>query len=226
MIGVVVPVHNEEACLEACLLALRVAIAHPLLNGEPAMVVAVLDACDDASAAIAGRHPHVTCLTVSARNVGVARHTGAMHLLAADARWLAFTDADSRVAPDWLVAQLAEGTDAVCGLIEVDDWSEHSPAVAHRFDAHYRRVRGHRHIHGANFGVASHAYQRAGGFPAYAASEDVALVERLAALGTQIAWSPAPRVVTSARAAGRLRGGFADFLCQLRTEPMGPLGAI
>lgn len=165
MIGVVVPVHNEEACLEACLLALRVAIAHPLLNGEPAMVVAVLDACDDASAAIAGRHPHVTCLTVAARNVGVARHTGAMHLLAADARWLAFTDADSRVAPDWLVAQLAEGTDAVCGLIEVDDWSEHSPAVAHRFDAHYRRVRGHRHIHGANFGVASHAYQRAGGFP-------------------------------------------------------------
>ena len=100
MIGVVVPVHNEEDCLEACLMALRVAAMHPGLNQEPVVMVVVLDDCSDNSTVIAARHATgpMTCLTIAARNVGMARHAGAEHLLARNARWLAFTDADSRVA--------------------------------------------------------------------------------------------------------------------------------
>lgn len=217
MIGVVVPVHNEEASLEACLLALRTAALHPDLGGEPVTLVVVLDDCNDRSLDIVSRHApaHVTCLTIAARNVGIARHTGAELLLALDARWLAFTDADSRVAPDWLVAQLALSADAVCGLVTVDDWSEHPPHVSIRFAALYQRTDDHRHIHGANLGVCSRAYRRAGGFPPQPSSEDVALVQRLIALDAQIAWSTLPRVVTSARAKGRAPGGFADHLAML-----------
>ncbi|RYY84013.1 MAG: glycosyltransferase family 2 protein, partial [Comamonadaceae bacterium] len=71
---------------------------------------------------------------------------------------------------------------------------------------------GHRHVHGANLGVSATAYRRAGGFPALACSEDVALVEALKAMGANIAWSAAPRVSTSARANARARGGFGDTL--------------
>jgi hypothetical protein len=43
----------------------------------------------------------------------------------------------------------------------------------------------------------------------------VALVQRLIAIDAQIAWSTQPRVITSARAQGRARGGFADHLAML-----------
>ncbi|GLC92669.1 glycosyl transferase [Cupriavidus sp. TA19] len=226
MIGVVVPVHNEEQYLEACLIALTVACTHPLLDGEPVVIVLVLDDCSDRSAAIARRHArrhlpagHLTCLTIAARNVGKARHAGAVHLLARQARWLAFTDADTRVAPDWLVAQLALRADAVCGLVMVDDWSLHPPHVPVLFYAHYRWQDEHRHVHGANLGVCSHAYRRTGGFPPQATHEDVALVLRLMAIDARIAWSCQPRVVTSGRPRGRLPGGFADHLAALAAAP-------
>lgn len=218
MIGVVVPVHNEEECLEACLLALRVASLHPGLHQEPVVLAVVLDDCTDNSLAIVRRHAaasRILCVTIQARNVGLARHTGASHLLAHNARWLAFTDADSLVAPDWLVAQLSLRADAVCGLVTVDDWTDQPPQVAGRFAARYQRAENHRHIHGANFGVCSNAYRRSGGFPPRSSSEDVALVQRLLALNMQIAWSTQPKVVTSARARGRAPQGFADHLALL-----------
>lgn len=221
MIGVVVPVHNEEICLEACLMALGVAALHPGLQREPVMLVVVLDDCSDGSPTIARRHAsgQIAYLTIAARNVGKARHAGAELLLALDARWLAFTDADTRVAPDWLVAQLALRADAVCGLVTVDDWSEHAPHVPARFAARYRREDDHRHIHGANLGICSHAYRRAGGFPPQTSSEDVALVRRLLDIGARIAWSAGPRVITSARARGRAPGGFAEHLAILAALP-------
>jgi hypothetical protein len=59
--------------------------------------------------------------------------SGADLLLAAGARWLAFTDADSRVSPGWLAAQLVLDADAVCGSIAVDDWSDHPRSVRDYF---------------------------------------------------------------------------------------------
>ncbi|MGV7206447.1 glycosyltransferase [Oxalobacteraceae bacterium A2-2] len=226
MIGVIVPAHDEQALLPDCLHALRVAGGHPALDGEQVCIMVVLDACTDGSAAIARRHARASTgaavrvrhLALEARNVGAARAAGAQALLERGARWLACTDADSRVAPDWLAAQLALQADAVCGTVQVHDWSahrEHAPLLARHYARHYRDVDGHRHIHGANLGVSAEAYRMAGGFPPLRSHEDVALVEALERGGARIAWSAAPRVATSARRDARAREGFGDTMLRI-----------
>lgn len=211
MIGVVIPAHNEARRLARCLSSAVAAARHRALEAEPVRIVVVLDSCTDASARIAARF-EVEILTVAARKVGLARAAGADHLLGLGARWLAFTDADCRVAPDWLAAQLSLGADAVCGTVAVDDWRGHPACVREHWLRVYRDVDGHRHVHGANLGVSARAYRRAGGFPPLACDEDVMLVDLLAATGASIAWSAAPRVITSARRDARVRGGFGDTL--------------
>lgn len=220
MIGVVIPAHNEANWLGQCLLAAAVAARHVALMGESVCIVVVLDSCTDESACVT-RAAGVTALYVQARNVGVARATGANHLIALGARWLAITDADTCVAPDWIVAQLALRHDVVCGAVEVDDWGGHPPCVRETWSDRYRNVNGHRHVHGANLGVCARAYQRAGGFPPLACGEDVALVDRLTANGASIAWSIAPRVTTSARTDFRICGGFGDTLTSWSTVTSG-----
>ena len=225
MIGVVVPVHNEEACLGACLEALRLAATCPLLHGEAVCIVVVLDACSDQSQRIVLAHAMQTdlrwrldCIAIHAQNVGSARAAGAQQLLQRGARWLAFTDADTRVSASWLSTQLSLEADAVCGTVAVDDWSPHGPSAAalrQHFAQTYTDADGHRHIHGANFGVRASAYLRAGGFAPLACSEDVAMVAALQECGAHIAWSAAPRVTTSARRHARARGGFGDTLLQV-----------
>lgn len=225
MIGVVIPVHNEENYLRACLRSVQLAIAHPGLLSEEVRVVVVLDACSDGSRAIT-QAMDVDFLVIEARNVGLARAAGAASLLQAGARWLAFTDADSMVAPTWLVTQLelaAEAeADAVCGTIAVHDWSVHgeqAQLLRRRFYESYCDRDHHRHIHGANLGVSADAYRRAGGFSGLRCGEDVALVHALIACGAHVAWSAAPRVVTSSRFASHARGGFGDTLRGLTHAP-------
>ena len=225
MIGVVVPVHDEEACLDDCLTALRAAATCPLLQGEAVGIVIVLDACSDRSQRIVLTHAmqvdrrwRLDCISVNARNVGIARAAGARLLLQRGARWLAFTDADTRVSPSWLSAQLGLNADAVCGTVAVEDWSphgRHAKALRSHFARSYTDADGHRHIHGANFGVSASAYLRAGGFAPLACSEDVVLVAALQASGAHIAWSAAPRVTTSARRHAKARGGFGDTLLKV-----------
>jgi hypothetical protein len=182
-----------------------------VLLGEAVRIVVVLDDCTDRSSEIAQKFS-VETLMLRARNVGMARAAGARHLLAEGARWLAFTDADSRVSPNWLATQLSLDADAVCGSICVDDWAMHPQHVLDYFRETYVDADGHQHVHGANLGVSAQAYVRAGGFAPLACNEDVALVDQLMATGARIAWSAAPRVVTSARHASRARGGFGDTL--------------
>ncbi|KQQ45124.1 glycosyl transferase [Duganella sp. Leaf126] len=231
MIGIVIPAHDEERYLAACLAAVSQAACHAGLRGESVCVAVVLDHCRDNSRAIAMAHAgglhgaayRVDVLEVDVRNVGAARAAGAECLLAYGARWLAFTDADTVVAPDWLVAQLRLGVEVVCGTVAVDDWSAHheQPLLLSRhFDAAYTDCDGHRHIHGANLGVCALAYRTAGGFAPLACSEDVALVRALERCGASFAWSAAPRVKTSARSDARARGGFGDTLLQYAAAAM------
>ncbi len=212
MIGVIVPAHNEEELLPACLTALKAAARDPGLGGEEVRIIAVLDACTDASDRIA-RDFDIHVVRSEAKNVGLARARGARDALDAGARWLAFTDADSEVPSDWLSRQLAPGTDAVCGIVSVKDWSPHPPVVKRRYLRRYQARDGHRHIHGANLGMSAEAYRRAGGFSPMAAHEDVAMVRSLEACGATVAWVASPCVVTNSRLEGRLLGGFA---CHLR----------
>lgn len=222
MIGIVIPAHNEELYLDACLRAARVAAADPALNGEHVAIIVALDSCTDCSQAIVARHAAqaganypVDYLCVEARNVGVARAAGVRHMLTLGARWLAFTDADTEVSPTWLSEQLRLDVDVVCGTVAVSDWTPHrhnADILRQHFHNRYTDADGHRHIHGANLGVAAAAYLRAGGFEPLACSEDVALVDALQRTGARFCWSAAPRVTTSARRDAKARGGFGDTL--------------
>ncbi len=214
MIGICIPAHDEERYIGACLKSATTAARHPLLRAEPVQIVVVLDMCRDRTATLAAAWP-VRCLAIRARNVGMARAAGARHLLEAGARWLAFTDADTRVSPRWLVEQLSLQADVVCGTVGVSGWAAHGAqarAARRGFSLHYQDRDGHRHVHGANLGIAAPAYCRAGGFRALACSEDQALVDRLLLDGCRIAWRARPRVVTGARPHALVEGGFAAAL--------------
>jgi len=215
MLGVVVPAHNEEQRIAACLRSLKTAASYVGLAGEPVEIVVALDACSDATADIVLGFD-VSVVTIDARNVGIARACGAEVALAAGARWLAFTDADTVVAPDWLHAQLSLKADAVCGTVGVTDWRAGDEALRWRHRELYFDVDGHRHIHGANMGVCAKSYRSVGGFQPLHTSEDVALVQALEVHGSSIAWSAAPRVVTSSRRLWRAPGGFGQHLAELQ----------
>jgi glycosyltransferase involved in cell wall biosynthesis len=231
VIGLVIPAHDEGERIGAALRAARRAAAHPALAGEEVRLVVVLDSCVDGTADVVARHG-ARQLALDARNVGIARAAGAAHCLEAGARWLAFTDADTRVAPGWLAMQLAEaraGADAVCGTVGVHDWKVHGGGAARlreRFARDYMARDGHRHVHGANLGVSAAAYLRVGGFAPLACGEDVALVAALEAAGARIAWSARPRVTTSARTDARARGGFGDTLLAMAAALAVPVAAI
>jgi glycosyltransferase involved in cell wall biosynthesis len=217
LIAAIVPAHNEQDHLKACIESLQAASRCPSLRGEEVLVVVVLDACTDASARIV-RASGATAIEVDIRNVGAARAIGARLALDLGARWLAFTDADTEVDPAWLSTQLGLEGDAVCGTIAVRNWDLYGERMERHFAATYTDRDGHRHIHGANLGVSASAYLSVGGFPSLACSEDVAFVRSLQDSGANIVWSAAPRVFTSARRSYRAPGGFGATLERIHVE--------
>jgi cellulose synthase/poly-beta-1,6-N-acetylglucosamine synthase-like glycosyltransferase len=218
-IAVVVPAHDEERLLPACLDAVRVAVQ---AVDVPVDVVVALDDCGDGSAQVVAERPWSSAVTLAAHSVGEARAaaTDAALRRAAplpgDQIWIATTDADTLVPADWLVSQLAlanDGFDLVVGTVAVEDWSGHPTYVRRRWSAGYDSRDHHPHVHGANLGVRASAYLEVGGWPAVAVNEDVSLVAALA--GRRIARTAAHPVVTSARTDPRARGGFGDTLVAL-----------
>jgi glycosyltransferase involved in cell wall biosynthesis len=225
-VGVVVPAHDEEELLPGCLAALRRACAQ--IPRIPVHVIVVADACQDRTAERA-RQAGVTTITIQARSVGAARAAGMRAALRKITRarplatWLATTDADTLVAPDWLARQLRyanQGWDAVTGTVTVADWSEHPARTSSVFAARYRHDSGsHPHVHGANLGVNAEAYLAAGGFPPLRTGEDHALVGRLTAAGRKILPATDVTVVTSARRQARAPDGFGHLLATLADRP-------
>ena len=155
LLGVVVPARNEAALLPACLAALRTAIAHPGRAGAPVRLVVVADGCTDGTAGVARAGGAVVLGggEVGRGNVGAARDAGVRELLAEAGRagvpperlWVATTDADSTVPPDWLLLHetaAASGVDAVVGTVAVGDWTGSPPHVAAAFDAAYTAWQG------------------------------------------------------------------------------------
>jgi glycosyltransferase involved in cell wall biosynthesis len=219
LIAAIVPAHDEVEHIGACVRSIATAAQCAHLSGEPVVVVVALDACTDGTAAVARQHGALT-VALQARNVGAARALGARRAIAMGARWLAFTDADTVVDAGWLAAQLDLGSDAVCGTVAVNDWGSYGPRMQRHYEATYTDADGHHHIHGANLGVSSAAYLRAGGFQPLQSSEDVALVKALQGCGANIAWSAAPRVVTSARRVFRAPLGFGATLLRVEQESL------
>ena len=213
MIGVVIPVHNEEKLLGDCLGAVRRAAMDHLLDAEPVELVVVLDACADRSAAIAIQRK-AQIVSLNTRCVGAARALGASLALDNGARWVAFTDADSVVPLNWLSTQLDLYADASCGQVAIEDWSGYPSGVRNRYLMDYSMDT--RHIHGANLGVSAAAYRATGGFPALRLGEDAALVSSLLERKADVRFAGAPRVSTSARWESTIEGGFASMLRGLR----------
>jgi glycosyltransferase involved in cell wall biosynthesis len=218
-VGVVIPAHNEEVLLPACLNSiLRAAAAVDV----PVRIVVVLDRCTDQSRAVAHRYRVVQAIDVIAGKVGVARAAGTKAVLAWASHsrpehvWLATTDADTTVPPDWLRRQLelaSRGWEVFVGTVGVSDWKDHPPEVADRWRGSYRDIDHHPHVHGANFGCTARAYLDAGGWSPLAVDEDVALLDALRS--RRVVRSAVPRVTTSARRDPRARGGFGDTLQEL-----------
>jgi glycosyltransferase involved in cell wall biosynthesis len=223
-VAVVIPARNEEARLGGCLHAVRAAVRR-LRSTEPsvaARVVVVLDDCTDASSAMLRRFPEVREVTSTAGRVGAARHLGihvALRDLDADpARcWIASSDADSLVSPNWLTTHLAlarQGAELVLGTI-LPDRADLPSGTFDRWLHHNPQRDGHPYVHGANLGVRGDAYLRAGGFPAVAEHEDVQLTAAVRRTGGQVVSTASCPVVTSGRTVGRTPGGFAGYLAAL-----------
>ena len=114
-VHVVIPAHNEAALIGRCLTSVRDAAAHLLdSTGVAATVTVVADSCTDSTVEVA-RQYGVEVLILQARCVGRARDAGVRHVLAASRPsdgsrvWIAMTDADSTVTPDWLEVPASVG---------------------------------------------------------------------------------------------------------------------
>ena len=170
-VGIVVPVHDEEDLLPAALDGVEEAV-DALSPPTSCRVAVVLDDCRDGSSAVArawaGR---VRALVIEreCRSVGSARRAGTQALLSLwpDVQpaqiWMATTDADSRVPPDWLTVQLeayGSGSDLWAGRVGV---AEESAAVE-RWKETYAAER--QPIHGASMGFSAFLYRADRGIPA------------------------------------------------------------
>ncbi len=228
-VHVVIPAHNEAALIGRCLTSVRAAGAHLLdSTGVAATLTVVADSCTDSTVEVAHRHG-ADVLALQARSVGRARDAGVRHVLAASSpsdgsrTWIAMTDADSTVTPDWLEAQHRAARDGVglwIGSVLPDPGSLSPPALREWSARHHHADQ--LHVHGANLGFTAAAYLGAGGFPPITEHEDVEFVR--AALGAGCTWAEGgPTVRTSGRTHGRTPGGFAGYVRKIVAELEGAL---
>jgi len=232
---VVVPARDEELWIGRCLDALAGQVE---VEPEDFEVIVVLDACEDDTAAeveaarrrIGG--PVIHTVTGPGQGAGPARATGMdvgcarLESLGRADGLLASTDADSRVAPDWIARQLeaiAAGAEAIGGEVTLDPAEaaalpdgvlarREADLAARTREAAARGPAEHAHFSGASLGVTPRAYRRAGGMAWMAALEDQELEDRLAAAGIAIHRLRPVSVVTAARTEGRAERGLARDL--------------
>ncbi|MGP5338303.1 glycosyltransferase [Psychrobacter maritimus] len=234
-IGIVIPAHNEAMTITKCLASVQTAIEQ-LPSTITATILVVLDSCRDNTLELVKsvqvesaqakntkiENADVDYLCCDYQCVGQVRDLGIRHTIASGATWLACTDADSVVTPDWLIQQIAhikaQPTDMICGVVSVDSWAHLTPQTRKDYMAHYQDKMGHRHIHGANLSFSAEAYLAVGGFAPLPCHEDVDLVKRFESTGYAITWSNRVRVITSSRLQARATEGFAAFLANLETN--------
>lgn len=224
-VQVVIPAHDEQELLPACLASVHRAAA-AVRRVQPAIAVevtVVADRCSDDTVSIASAQPDTAVLEVYAGAVGAARRAGAARLVDSTrtidpARvWLASTDADSVVPEHWLVAQLMLarfGFAMVVGSVRPTA-ADLAPSLLRAWHARHVLAEGHPHVHGANLGVRLDAYLRVGGFPPAAEHEDVQLVDAVKRAGYRWCATAATTVTTSGRTRSRTPGGFAGYLAAL-----------
>jgi hypothetical protein len=239
--AIAIPVHNEAALIAACLESLDNQV-----GAQPDHIVLLANNCTDATVPIAravtmqrGTTLHVIEMNLPPEesSAGHARRL-AMQCAAALAGKhgvLLTTDADARVDPEWLAANLAAleaGADVVCGWVELDpiDWGN-IPSILHEDDArecaydslcdtlHARLdpdpddpLPRHTQHSGASIALTAVIFARCGGVPDVPSGEDRALIAALRRVDARIRHAPEVHVVVSGRIDGRSKGGMADTI--------------
>ena len=226
-----VPAHDEKDRVERCLRSI-LAAADALDPGIEVVVVLAADNCSDETEQIAGslaaNDRRLRVVSGCWRGAGAARAAAianglatvqAAALGAADSIWIATTDADTVVGPDWLLRQVAHaenGIHAVAGTVDLFDDADRTEAVVATFADNYLiGASTHLHVHGANLGIRGDAYLDVGGFPPIALAEDHAIWSLLEHEGYRCLSALDMAVSTSARLRGRAIGGFADTIAAL-----------
>ncbi len=219
-IGIVIPAHNEAMTISDCLASVQTAIRQ-LPSNILAYPLVVLDDCTDDTLALV-KIADVDYTECDYHCVGRVRDMGIRHAIKKGANWIACTDADSVVTPDWLVQQVThvmqQPTNMICGVVDVDNWAHLTSQTRDAYIAHYQDTMGHRHIHGANLSFSSKSYLAIGGFAPLRCHEDVDLVKKFEDQGYTITWSNRVRVITSSRLDARTSEGFAAFLRNLEKD--------
>jgi cellulose synthase/poly-beta-1,6-N-acetylglucosamine synthase-like glycosyltransferase len=221
-IGVVIPACNEEATIEACIGSVLVAGKNHLRRGA-LWIVVVADSCSDRTASRA-RHAIGSCgqvIEAHVRSAGSARRLGAeaviTHFRQIDpgSLWLANTDADTCVCPDWIDVHLRLADQGVTGVAGIVRLATGATAETHEVfrDTYPISADGtHAHVHGANIALRGDAYLDVGGWTDRALAEDHCLWGRLRGRGWRVSAPASSVVITSGRLRGRASGGFADTL--------------
>ncbi len=223
-VGVVIPARNEEQLIARCLASVRVAAT---AAGGRVTIVVVADACTDRSVELAQRFASESGTTaewiveaVDLENVGEARALGSRRAIDRGCSWLAHTDADSVVPPNWIREQRAisrAGIDVMIGTVR-PDFADLSPAHVEKWRATHIPGRPNGHVHGANLGLSVQRYLDVGGFSPMPEHEDVDLVHRLRKAGAVFIASDRAEVMTSGRFDGRTAGGYAGHLRGIARE--------
>lgn len=212
-ISVVIPVRNEEESVGALLEGLLAQ------TRTPAEIVVCDNGSTDRTAEIvegyARRGEPVRLLRERAGLPGRGRNVAAAH---ASSEWLAFIDAGTRPAPDWLerLAERAEGepgADAIYGAWEpvTDGFFTECAALA------YVPAPGERSPSTASCLLRRAAWERAGRFREdLRSAEDLLFFRELEAAGTRAAF--APEAVVEWELRPTLASTFAKFTAYARSN--------
>ena len=145
------------------------------------------------------------------------------------------TDADGRVPPDWVAANLwhiRRGVDAVAGRAILDPadaallpkrlhdddalecaFADALDEIAALLDPEpWDPLPRHTEQSGASIAVTAAAYRHAGGMPAVPLAEDRHFFDALRRVGSRIRHAPEIAVAVSGRTIGRAEGGMADTI--------------
>jgi hypothetical protein len=254
-VAIAIPARDESGRIARCVDRLMGLAADP--RHERPVVVVLANNCEDATARIAAARGAVV---VSVRLPAERAHAGWARRLALEAAAshlrehndaLVCTDADTRVAPDWLARtfdHLDRGWDAVAGLARLDPRELRHMPPAHRARLaeirryakalDYLRAREDtsepwpRHFYegGASIAMTLGAFEDIGEAPTPRVGEDRALFDALRRCGRSVRHPLDVRVATSPRLIGRAGGGASDTLAlwgrQGDDEPIWEIKAI
>lgn len=218
-VAVVVPARDEERAVAASVRSIRRALEHAGVAQHRIVVVA--DRCQDrtASRATAAVGPAGQVVDCDEGNVGAARAAGVAAALAgwdgeAQRCWLASTDADTVVPPDWIERQLRHASAGAHGVAGVVELLGAPSSLERRFRDRYLLdgVCEHPHVHGANLGLSAQWYRRVGGWRPLCTGEDHDLWNRMRDHGARLVSDASLSVRTSARMSARAPEGFAADL--------------